>query len=74
MDGDVPILQLLRGLRNREMYAIKQIKICAEYRNMLTRPRMVLLGTPGLSFWQTILGLGSMPRYSAQISICVTVF
>ena len=63
----------------RKMYAIKQIKICAEYRDMLPRPRLDLSGTPwlrpiGLSpgFWQTSLGLGSMSRYSAQILICIT--
>ena len=32
----------------RKMYAIKQIKICAEYRDMLPRPRLDLSGTPGL--------------------------
>ena len=61
------------------MYAIKQIKICAEYRDMLPRPRLDLSGTPGLrpiglspGSWQTSLGLGSMSRYFAQILICVT--
>ena len=61
------------------MYAIKQIKICAEYRDMLPRPRLDLSGTPGLrpiglslGYWQTSLGLGSMSRYSAQILICIT--
>ena len=56
----------------RKMYAIKQIKICAEY-------RVDLSGTPGLrpiglspGSWQTSLGLGSMSRYSAQILICIT--
>ena len=34
--------------RKKEMYAIKQIKICAEYRDMLPRPRLDLSGTPGL--------------------------
>ena len=60
------------------MYAIKQIKICAEYRDMLPRPRLDLSGTPGhrpigLSpgSWQTSLGLGSISRYSAQILICI---
>ena len=64
----------------RKMYAIKQIKICAEYRDMLLRPRLDLSGTPrlrpiGLSpgSWQTSLGLGSMSRYSAQILICITM-
>ena len=55
--------------KKRKMYAIKQIKICAEYRDMLPRPRLDLSGTPGS--WQTSLGLGSMSRYSAQILICV---
>ena len=56
----------------RKMYAIKQIKICAKYRDMLSRPRLDLSGTPGLrpiglspGSWQTSLGLGSMSRYSA---------
>ena len=63
------------------MYAIKQIKICAEYRDMLPRPRLDLSGTPGLrpiglspGSWQTSLGLGSMSRYSAQILICIIIF
>ena len=63
------------------MYAIKQIKICAEYRDMLPRPRLDLSGTPGLrpiglspGSWQTSLGLGSMSRYSAQILICIIQF
>ena len=62
--------------KNRKMYAIKQIKICAEYRDM---PRLDLSGTPGLrpvglspGSWQTSLGLGSMSRYSAQILICIS--
>ena len=65
--------------QTRKMYAIKQIKICAEYRDMLPRPRLDLSGTPGLrpiglspGSWQTSLGLGSMSRYSAQILICIT--
>ena len=43
--------------------AIKQNKICAEYRDMLPRPRLDLSGTPGLrpiglspGSWQTSLG------------------
>ena len=68
--------QTHRGMKkNRKMYAIKQIKICAEYRDM---PRLDLSGTPGLrpiglspGSWQTSLGLGSMSRYSAQILICI---
>ena len=68
-------------LKIEKMYAIKQIKICAEYRDMLLRPRLDLSGTPGLrpiglspGSWQTSLGLGSMSRYSAQILICITYF
>ena len=68
-----------RKWKKRKMYAIKQIKICAEYRDMLPRPRLDLSGTPGLrpiglspGSWQTSLGLGSMSRYSAQILICIT--
>ena len=63
--------------KKRKMYAIKQIKICAEYRDMLPRPRLDLSGTPGLRpigpiSWQTSLDLGSMSRYSAQILTCIT--
>ena len=72
--------QTHRGIKkNRKMYAIKPIKIYAEYRDMLPRPRLDLSGTPGLrpiglspGSWQTSLGLGSMSRYSAQIFICIT--
>ena len=67
-----------RNEKKRKMYAIKQIKICAEYRDMLPRPRLDLSGTHGLrpiglspGSWQTSLGLGSMSRYSAQILICI---
>ena len=60
------------------MYAIKQIKICAEYRDMLPRPRLVCqepglrpLGrSPGVPD-KSSRGLGSMSRYSAQILICI---
>ena len=53
--------QTHRGVKNiRKMYAIKQIKICAEYRDMLPRPRLDLSGTPGFrpiglspGSWQT---------------------
>ena len=41
--------QTHRGMKKiRKMYAIKQIKICAEYRDMLPRPWLDLSGTPGL--------------------------
>ena len=62
----------------KEMHAIKEIKIFAEYRDMLPRPRLDLSGTPGLrpiglspGPWQTSYGLCSMSRYSAQILICI---
>ena len=68
-----------RNEKMRKMYAIKQIKICAEYRDMLPRPRLDLSCTPGLrpiglspGSWQTSLGLGSMTRYSAQIASLIT--
>ena len=72
--------QTHRGMKKiRKMYAIKQIKICAEYRDMLPRPRLDLSCTSGLrpiglspGSWQTSLGLGSMSRYSAQILICIS--
>ena len=73
--------QTHRGMKKiRKMYAIKQIKICAEYRDMLPRPRLDLSGTSGLrsiglspGSWQTSLGLGSMSQYSAQILICIVL-
>ena len=70
-----------RGIKKLEIYAIKQIKISAEYQDMLHMPRLDLSGTPwlrpiGLSpgSWQTSLGLGSMSRYLAQILIYITIF
>ena len=73
--------QTHRGMKKfRKMYAIKQIKICAEYRDMLPRPRLDLSGTHGLrpiglspGSWQISLGLGSMSRYSAQILIYIVL-
>ena len=58
-----------------------QIKICAEYLDMLPRPRLVCQepglrpigwcpGVPDKSSW----GLGSMSRYSAQILICFIAY
>ena len=59
--------QIHKGMKKGKMYATKQIKICAEYRGMLPRPRLDLSGTPGLrsiglspGSWQTSLGLGSL--------------
>ena len=72
-------VQTHKGIKKYKMFPIKQIKICAEYRDMLPRPRLDLSGTPGLrpiglspGSWQTSLGLSSMSRYSAQILICIT--
>ena len=40
--------QTHRGMKKiRKMYAIKQIKICAEYRDMLPRPRLICQVHPG---------------------------
>ena len=62
------------------MYVI-QIKICAEYRDMLPRPRLVCqepglrpIGrSPGVPD-KSSRGLGSMSRYSAQILICFIAY
>ena len=58
-----------------------QIKICAEYRDMLPRPRLVCqepglrpIGrSPGVPD-KSSRGLGSMARYSAQILICFIAY
>ena len=58
-----------------------QIKICAEYRDMLPRPRLVCqepglrpIGrSPGIPD-KSSRGLGSMSRYSAQILICFIAY
>ena len=58
-----------------------QIKICAEYRNMLPRPRLVCQ-EPGLRPIgrsqgvpdKSSRGLGSMSRYSSQILICFIAY
>ena len=60
---------------------IIQIKICAEYRDMLPRPRLVCqepglrpIGrSPGVPD-KSSRGLGSMSRYSAQILICFIAY
>ena len=60
---------------------IIQIKICAEYRDMLPRPRLVCQ-EPGLSPIgrspgvpdKSSRGLGSMSRYPAQILICFITY
>ena len=58
-----------------------QIKICAEYWDMLPRPRLVcqepglrpICRSPGVSD-KSSRGLGSMSRYSAQILICFIAY
>ena len=69
--------------RHRAHYdtTVIQIKICAEYRDMLPRPRLVCQ-EPGLRPIgrsagvpdKSSLGLGSMSRYSAQILICFIAY
>ena len=62
-------------------WRVIQIKICAEYRDMLPRPRLVcqepglrLIGrSPGVPD-KSSRGLGSMSRYSAQILICFIAY
>ena len=58
-------------------YFIMQIKICAEYRDLLPRPRLVCQETGLRSIGRSSdvpdksrRGLGSMSMYSAQIFIC----
>ena len=68
---------------NWVMWQVKdiQIKICAEYRDMLPRPRLVCqepglrpIGrSPGVPD-KSSRGLGSMSRYSAQILICFIAY
>ena len=69
-------------LVNRNIWAwVIQIKICAEYRYMLPRPRLVCqepglrpIGrSPGVPD-KSSRGLGSMSRYSAQILICFIAY
>ena len=63
------------------MNFVIQIKICAEYRDMLPRPRLVCqepglrpIGrSPGVPD-KSSRGLGSMSRYSAQILICFIAY
>ena len=63
------------------LYSAIQIKVCAEYRDMLPRPRLVCqepglrpIGlSPGVPD-KSSRGLGSMSRYSAQILICFIAY
>ena len=79
------IMALLTGVGvgvggSLEFIAI-QIKICAGYRDMLPRPRLVCqepglrpIGrSPGIPD-KSSRGLGSMSRYSAQILICFIAY
>ena len=86
-----PMLTLLKWLGNDGSKAIRchenfrnyaiQIKICAEYRDMLPRP-MLVCQEPGLRPKgrspgvpdKSSRGLGSMSRYSAQILICFIAY
>ena len=68
-------------LQNYVHFRNIQIKICAEYRDMLPRPRLVCqepglrpIGrSPGVPD-KSSRGLGSMSRYSAQILICFIAY
>ena len=67
------LLCVLRHTFMTSPTCVIQIKICAEYRDMLPRPRLVCqepglrpIGVPD----ESSQGLGSMSRYSAQILIC----
>ena len=65
----------------RANYTIIQIKICAEYRDMLTwsrlvgqEPRLRPIGrSPGVPD-KSSRGLGSMSRYSAHILVCFIAY
>ena len=68
-------------LRSKQQNGVIQIKICAEYRDMLPRPRLVCqepglrpIGrSPGVPD-KSSRGLGSMSRYSAQILVCFIAY
>ena len=79
-----PVLQLGTPLLCNHWAQVSyviQIKICAEYRDMLPRPRLVCqepglmpIGrSPGVPD-KSSRGLGSMPRYSAHILICFKAY
>ena len=71
---------LTQYIPNQYIFVI-QIKICAEYRDMLPRPRLVCQEpglrptgrSPGVPD-KSSRGLGSMSRYSAQIIICFIAY
>ena len=89
-DGTNPLLTTTLSSTNKGFWHspkedcggyIIQIKICAEYRDMLPRPRLVCqepglrpIGrSPGVPD-KSSRGLGSMSRYSAQILICFIAY
>ena len=77
----IHIYQCHRRINFHIQTYIIQIKICAEYRDMLPRPRLVCQ-EPGLRPIgrstcvpdKSSRGLGSMSRYSAQILICFIAY
>ena len=69
-----------RNKKNWKMYAIKQIKICAEYRDMLPRPRLDLSDTPGLwpiglspGSWQTSLAWVAVPVFCTDLNLLMNL-
>ena len=76
---------LVISTKQRQIWSVRkgniQIKICAEYRDMLPRPRLVCqepglrpIGrSPGVPD-KSSRGLGIMSRYSAQILICFIAY
>ena len=74
-------LSLSKFHHNILLALVIQIKICAQYRDMLPRPRLVCqepglrpIGrSPGVPD-KSSRGLGSMSRYSAQILICFIAY
>ena len=75
------LCRIVKCIPNECCLDIIQIKICAEYRDMLPRPRLVCqepglrpIGrSPGVPD-KSSRGLGSMSRYSAQILICFIAY
>ena len=68
-----------RGIENWKMYAVKQIDICEEYRDMVPKDPASLSGTSGLRHVvsshvpdKPALALGTISKYSAQILICIS--
>ena len=80
-DVSVMRFELSQCSNQRWLRSVIQIKICAVYRDMLPRPRLVCqepglrpIGrSPGVPD-KSSRGLGSMSRYSAQILICFIAY